>query len=344
MKPKYQHQLFIEGLEHLECLNIEGHAVALDIETTGLDPALPTAQVTQVAIVPTAADAACMNEKAGLTEDVVSGLQVESTKEPGSVSKGSLHWVLRYNHYFDGLLETYGSRSGTSPSGYVRVEKTVTTCVTVGAPCNRSTESSSTVWRVPADSEIPLDSSSMERLLEHSRGLPSEAAVLCSTYDRLREGGLRYIIGQNVIEFDCTFLQSRWLRVPVDERGNRSRLILPDGVKCIDTMWIARVLMLPALTSLDKHGILSEEDVKVLRYLQSKGRPGRASSHLQDMRSAFSIRGGTAHDAAGDCRTNISVLRSIQAICSRYIGQLRACSEAQEEFRQLSFRASIGAD
>ena len=107
MKPKYQHQLFIEGLEYLERLCTDS-AVALDIETTGLDPQEPTKQVTQVAVVPTDTSLAQLNEKAGLTADVVTELCMESNKEPGALSKGSLHWVLRYNHYKDGLFSTYG--------------------------------------------------------------------------------------------------------------------------------------------------------------------------------------------------------------------------------------------
>ena len=344
MKPKYQHQLFIEGLEYLERLCTDS-AVALDIETTGLDPQEPTKQVTQVAVVPTDTSLAQLNEKAGLTADVVTELCMESNKEPGALSKGSLHWVLRYNHYKDGLFSTYGERSGgILQGGFVRVEKSTTVSTTIGRQDQSATHTTLDVWTVPADSEVPLDDKGMECLLAYSARLPSEAAVLCATYDRLHPEGLRYIIGQHVIDFDCTFLQARWQHVPAKERANRSRILVPEGVKCIDTMWITRVLLLPALSVLGNRGMLSEADAVVYSHLLSKGRRGRASSHLQDLRTAFSIVGGTAHDAAGDCATNISVLESIKGLGTRYLGPMRANAEAQEEFRKLSFLASICAD
>lgn len=343
MNLKYQHQLFIDGLPYLDTISTEG-MLALDIETTGLDPLTETSQVTQVAMVDARDGSTVLDKKASLTDGVMFGLGREADSCPGALSKGSLHWVLRYNHYTKGLFYTYGELSGVPASKHVRVEKTTSCKMLVNHKDVGLESTSSEIWSVPADSEAPLTGVWMKELALYSDTLADEGALLTGLYDLLRDRNPVCLLGQNIIGFDCRFLQARWEHYRKQEDSGRSSTLIPESTNIVDTMWIARVLFLPALVSLKTVGALDDAGSSMLTYLLSRGRGGGPSSSLQDLRHALSAQGGEAHDAAGDCRTNIEVLEGMRSACSKYRVDIEGNSEAKSEFSRLSFLASVGTD
>lgn len=341
MNLKYQHKLFIEGLPYLDTISTEG-MLALDIETTGLDPLTESSQVTQVALVDAHDCSTVLDQKSALTEGVMFGLHREMESCPGALSRGSLHWVLRYNHYTKGVFFTYSELSGVPASKHVRVEKKTSSKVLINHKDVGLESTSSEIWSVPADSEVPLTSDWLKELTLYSDTLADEEAVLTGLYDLLRDRKPACLLGQNIIGFDCSFLQARWGFYRKQEDSCRSSTLIPESTNIVDTMWIARVLFIPALVALKTVGALDDNGSSMLSYLLSKGRGGGPSTSLQDLRHALAVQGGEAHDAAGDCRTNIGVLDGMRAACARCRVDIEGNSEAKREFSRLSFLASVG--
>ena len=275
----YMKELSSKGLGYLKDLSLK-HLVALDIETTGFSPT--QAQVTQVGMMAVGHNRPRMSTKCRLTEETLQKLRVESSSKVLScLKRGSTHWVLRYNNYHP-MFRRYGE-------------------LLLGGPCAHklAVMTPKGLQFAEQGSEIPLLPNDMRLLSDGLLNLPEEKNLLTGLFSQLQTmpPGTG-ILGQNIILFDIPFLEGR-----AGHYGMNSWF----HPRVVDTMWISRVLLIPALE------ILAPDDAKsssILRKLTLAS--GKVSSSLQDLVVALVATGGTAHDALGDCQTTVSVLKKMQ--------------------------------
>ena len=310
----YQEQLATEGLAYLAGLSTMD-LVALDIETTGLQPA--SAQITQIAATTVEDHSGFYSRKAGLTEETIGKLQTEYAKHQQYVGFGSTHWVLTYNGYHE-AFKWLCPQDAALPG----VKRPLAITGAEGG-----------IAYVQSNTPAKLSISGLQEITKFSSQLASEADVLEGIRvwldaEHSKCPGLM-LLGQNIIAFDLPFI------------GKRSSLcgitalpVLP----VVDTMWISRIIFIPLLRAL----AADKDELSTQMLLKLSDGKGGFKSGLQDLRKALGVKGGTAHDALGDCTTTFDVLLAMKAYAKD--ASLRMSAYAEQAFKLLSGEASVKPD
>lgn len=319
-KQSYQSLICQQGLSYLTSLDTS-KLIALDIETTGLNP--DAAQVTQIASIAPVLGSS-YSAKAGLTETTMDHLARERNLPMDKLGAGTMHWVLAYNSYHP-LNEWLYKACGLCPSDLPSVKRPL--AVLSNSACGIS--------YLPVNTPVKLDSPSFQQLKVFSDSRMSESRMLEGFSSWLsmqsRDRGIR-LLGQNIIAFDMPFLSRRM---------SINGVVSEYEIDQVDTMWISRILVIPALRVLSSIG--HSESSTILSKL--KRGTGRYSSSLQDLKTAFVVEGGKAHDAAGDCQTTIEVLLAMKKYAITAASIIASETErCQEEFASISSEASMAPD
>lgn len=278
--------------------------ILFDLETTGFNPKHTETtedgvvierlgdQITQIAAAAIAGDSLnvvgkTFNQRSQLTPEHLK-LLIAETKRATAPGYQSLHWVLAFNHYHPLLQLTE--------------EKAVT----------KLSRDDGTQFDFEYNVAGKLSDKGLLAFLKDQKNLPTQKDMLRKYMGWVvKQGKIAAAIGHNVHTFDKPFLN----------------YILEDiygldkwGIGVIDTMWIARLLLVPAIYTLEDQGI--EEAIILRMRLEKRRGSHNISSKLQDLRRVFKIDGGLAHDALGDTLSNVGVLKAIAAFLLKYREEL----------------------
>lgn len=152
------------------------------------------------------------------------------------------------------------------------------------------------------DKVVRLSKEELAQVQKEQGELHSERVELGNFTSWVGGHGVTMALGHNANNFDKPFLNFRLEEVYGMD---------PMALGVIDTMWLARLLLIPAIYTLEEKGVDQAKYLSV--HLAKKRNTQNLSSKLQDLRSAFRIEGGLAHDAFGDITTNLAVLKSMSS-------------------------------
>jgi DNA polymerase III alpha subunit (gram-positive type) len=110
--------------------------------------------------------------------------------------------------------------------------------------------------------------------------------------------GTNRFIAHNGDTFDKVFLLARC--------AHHGLPLIPMTVT--DTLWLSRLLYLPALLAVGSVLPCCDHVIASLRVFKD---PEKLSSKLQDLKNALNVEGGLAHSAEGDVLTLINVLNAM---------------------------------
>lgn len=213
------------------------------------------------------------NSKARLNEFHLNRFRQEMAKEGDDPGYQSIHWILALNNYHP--LNTF-------------------TDVTLKAELNNEDDS---VFYKDYQMARKLSKNELESFISDQQHLPTEEQMLADFEGWCLIHKVNFGMGHNAEQFDKKFLNDR-----LAAHGRK-----PWKIPVIDTMWLVRLLLNPAILALRDSG---DQDGKYLAVkLATKKNPEKLSSRLQDLRDVMGVEGGLAHDAVGDVRTNLQVLK-----------------------------------
>jgi hypothetical protein len=299
---EYKKKLAAGGLDYVAGLNLP-NLVSFDIETTGL-PGASGVQLTQAGMVlGDYKNTVLLSSRCHLNDSTMSTLRLEAMTAPGTLKKGSRHWVLRYNGYSP-VFKSY--------QDYLQ---------SWGCPHKLASLHEGRLVFVDGSAERPLGPSHMLLLEEEMHMYPDEARLLSTIHDCMAEHlPGRALLGQNILDFDIPF---------VNARAEALGMAGIDAAEVVDTVWISRIIIIPALQVLSDVDPLSGK----LLYALTDFR-GKVSSHLQDMRKVFAVMGGQAHEAVGDCITTLGLVSKFQEYAVWAKGRLATLPALQAEYRR----------
>lgn len=281
--------------------------VALDLETAGLTP--EASQITQAGMVDALTKRVLVSNRCQLTLETLGSLRKEA-ESSNLLGRGSTHWVLRYNNYHS-IFKSYESYL-LDPNN----------------PAPVVTQKEGKLQVMPPDSERPLSPRDFRELLLSTENLLTEEALLLKISSRMQEAPIGFsLVGQNILLFDLPFIMCRAAKYGITPWVPSS---------CVDTMWVSRILIIPALRTLCLEDPLSD------RILGTLGGYNRPSSSLQSLRKAFGCDGGVAHDAVGDCHTNVSVALALIAYAKHAQELLRASESLGLKYKAAVAQAASG--
>jgi len=286
--------------------SLKGHKLALfDLETTGFY-AEQNDQVTQIAAAVVDGDSLSilgepLNLKAALNAFHMERLKDEVFLEGIQPGYQSVHWILALNGYHP--LTRY-----TGETAIVELPR----------------EDETTF---PFEYNVPQKLTKEEyfQVVRDIESLPSERKVLEQAMEWVRNSKATMAAGHNANNFDKPFLNFR-----LEEVYGMDPLTL--GV--LDTLWLARLTLIPAIYALEDIG--DQDSRYIANALAKKKNPENLSSKLQDLRYALRIVGGLAHDAFGDITTNLAVLVAIMEFLKKK-KDILAGLEKFEEYRRQAF-------
>jgi DNA polymerase III epsilon subunit-like protein len=319
----------LEELKSLKDLDFTKPVLVIDLETTGLDP--KKAQITQIGAglahpsdgfkkaTKTFSSHIDLNEDVykALEEESVEGhskkleeLGLEQYKGQLSPHVDSAHWLLAYNsHHPHNKWEEdengnpveeqmHGSKGPLyadlkNPDGSKAVDEQGNTLPDTSKP---------RMYRVPKRLSLEEINAIKEDAKVH--GQPTEKEALIKLVEWIKSLGDLVVCGHNVMVFDWVFLNERLAFYGLPKLSE---------VRFFDTMWVARLVFIPALETIveisEDFDIEGDTAEKVLEIL--KGSKSKPSSSLQSLRSALKISGGAAHTALGDVETTIELLHKL---------------------------------
>jgi DNA polymerase III alpha subunit (gram-positive type) len=223
--------------------------------------------------------------------------EAESPEDPGYQS---LHWVLALNHHHRHTrpeaeyLEQMLAEGYISQSGYdFRMEGTHRVH---DAGFDRKGKPKLQKYEQPHK----LTLAEIQELVEEEHANKVEEAVALEDFQSwMEEQGTYRTLGHNAHSFDKTFYNHR-----------REALGLsPKKMVVTDTMWVSRLLFIPAVLTMCDHG---DEASKEIREALDTFKNGyKFSSKLQDLRAALKVSGGEAHRALGDVESTIEILKAM---------------------------------
>lgn len=312
----YPAMLCQAGLSYLTNLS-DKKLVALDLETTGLSPV--TAQITQAGAVhgDITDNLGYFGKTASLSDESFSCLAAES-RAAAYHRSAPMHWVLGYNSYHEVFSKLQYRMPGILPN--------------VSKPC--AVMGTSGVTFVSGDTPYLLNAAELEEVRQRCSFLLPEDQVIRMLQQWVAQvpaGSM--LVGQNILAFDLPFLYER----ARCSGGSFEHTYTPATI--VDTMWVSRVLAIPALRAL---GVDDKVYGHVLRALHN-GKGGYKSS-LQDLRKAFGVTGGAAHSATGDCVTTLAVLRAMVALAEHVSSRALFSDEQELGFEIMSAEASTKPD
>jgi DNA polymerase III alpha subunit (gram-positive type) len=331
---KYFEKYMEVGVSFPEALKDQSFMV-FDLETTGLDG--DHAQVTQVAgaiVNGTTFEVSSefyrrirLTDRAGKFPNNVLRLneEVASHREQGT---DSIHWVLTYNKHHplfrfqDEILKDDLDAGKITQEEYTRL-----------LPATQGTMQNGT-W---PDGNPRMKKFSLPRVLTRDQleefldddadnGVEEEVA-LSDFYLWMEEQGVTKAAGHNAHIFDKKFITKR--------AGMYD--LMGFWIPVTDTMWISRLIFLPALRAMAESG--DAEATFIITKLNVWKNIDRLSSSLQDLREAFGVEGGEAHNAQGDVRTNILVLKAMVEKMQAWNIQLIPGGAAHDRYVQLANEA-----
>lgn len=283
--------------------------VAFDLETTGFCGDQGD-QITQVAAV--LIDGTTLTEKgepfarrARLNSAHMERLRVE-VSSPVEPDSSSLHFVLALNgHHPLNKLQIDILRESLS-AGMITEQHFRTLSRETPRKDRRGEYADGNPKYVKYQALHQLTPDEMLDFEEAQKALPKEEDVLRELQSWMSGHGSIRAIGQNAYNFDKPFWNHRL----------RAHGMPEQPLRVTDTMWLSRLLFLPALRTMAEMG--DEESSVALEKLGALKDVDRLSSKLQDLRAALHVEGGEAHSAIGDVQTMVGVLRGMCSFLQKH--------------------------
>ena len=262
-------------------LLVEDSVVCLDLETFGLVP--EEGIILQIGghhmRYSTFENMGSFAEYVRLTPELMDRLECEvlSDCEPGHES---VHWMLMYGHYLGSFIKSSGRKKTVireRPDGVSHFKYT---------------------YEVP----VKMEPQDLPEFKKKVGDLRTEGDILQDFfYNFLDKSETKIIVGHNIYDFDRVFLNKRCTLLGMDRT-------LGDNYHYVDTMWVCRFNIVPALLYLkDLH---NELGTSVLLRLS---KDGRISSSQDDLRKIFCPSvGGVSHSAEVDAEVSLHLLKGFQ--------------------------------
>ncbi len=344
----------LSELRSLKDLDSTTPLIVMDLETTGLNPA--KAQITQIG-------AACVSpednfqkivksfeanidllpevynqlegESIESHEQKLSELGLEHYKGQLSPHVDSAHWLLAYNNHHplnqwekgeDGSLVEEQMHDSSGPLFASRKNPDGTTMIGEdGKPIPDETKPR--MYRVPKR----LSKEQIEAIKKDatSSGMPTEEKALKEFHSWLSETPNGIVCGHNAMAFDWTFVNQRFELYGLPKIA---------GKKFYDTMWVSRLIFIPALETLveiqEEFDIDGDTPEKILSIL--KGSKSKPSSALQSLKTALKLPGGLAHTAIGDVETTIQLFKKMHGFIKSFSAKIESDLKAKELYQAKS--------
>lgn len=222
----------------------------------------------QIVQVGMATDTKEFSKKCRLNDDTMA--QLEKELDSGVVlDTSSMHWVLAFNSY---------------DTKFISFSNTINAH---GRPYNVPNRMTKEAFNDFKQAQYPLPCE--KSLLRKAKRFMAEAMEVKESV----------VVGHNIVRYDLPFFASRYeaYDMPSFSYG-----------KVVDTMWLSRLHLLPAIELLAEIG--NESSLRLSEKLKT---PKGLSSKLQDLALAFGVEEGLAHDALGDVKTNRAVYTKVVA-------------------------------
>lgn len=272
--------------------------MVFDLETTGFDP--HSCQITQIAAV--MVDGGTLQKKGepfvrliSLNAHAVSRLAIEVLTEAVQDSD-SLHYVLALNGHHRYTQNEKDYLLGALTDGLITSREYQDRVTHTSRVKNKGEWPNGKAKEFQYEQPHTLTQQEFVELLADEANRATEAEALTDFFLWMRANNVTRVIGHNARLFDVPFLEVRFLCF---------NLYIPKLI-VTDTMWLSRLLFLPAVIALfdtaDRPGQIIDS---------LGGNREKLSSRLQDLRKALEVEGGLAHSAEGDVDTTINLLKEM---------------------------------
>jgi DNA polymerase III epsilon subunit-like protein len=297
------------GLDLLQ--NTQGKLfVIMDLETTGFNGSGGD-QITQIAAG--LVDGTTLEMvgdpfyvRAGLIPQKVDQLtkEVLGSEDPGYQS---LHWVLALNHHHHLTQDESDHLKNLFEKGKIAQEEYASRLTSSFREVNLGPDYKGRDKIVKYKQPHKLSVEELSEVLHHDSTMrKSEEDSIMDFLKLVEDTGTFRFIGHNADGFDKKFFLDR-----CSYYG-----IAPTKMTVTDTMWLSRLLFIPAIQVLADNG--DTESIKVRDTLNVFNNLSKLSSKLQDLRNAFGIPEEDAHTALGDIKVNLKVLVWIQQYLKKH--------------------------
>ena len=244
--------------------------------------------------------------RAGLIPQKVEQLtkEVLGSEDPGYQS---LHWVLALNHHHPLTQDESNHLKNLLEKGKIGQEEYTARVASSHKEVNLGPDFKGRDKIVKYNQPHKLSVEELSEVMHHDTTVrKSEEESLVDFINLIEDASTFRFIGHNADGFDKKFFQDRCYVYG----------IAPVRMTVTDTMWLSRLLFIPALQVLAAHGDL--ESIQVRDSLNVFNNLSKLSSKLQDLRNAFCIPEEDAHTALGDISVNLKVLVWIQQYLKKH--------------------------
>ena len=284
--------------------------IIFDLETTGFDGSEGD-QITQIAAG--LVDGTTLEMvgdpfyvRAGLIPQKVEQLteEVLGLEDPGYQS---LHWILALNHHHPLTQDESEHLKNLLEKGKISQDEYTSRVILTSKEVNLGPDYKGIDKIVKYNQPHKLSVEELSEVLHQDSTMrKSEEEAIDDFLTLVEDTGTFRFIGHNADSFDKKFFLDRCRYYGEG----------PTKMTVTDTMWLSRLLFIPALRTMAGNGDL--ESMEVMGALNVLGNEAKLSSKLQDLRNAFGIPEDEAHTALGDIRVNLKVLVWIQKYLKKH--------------------------